>query len=135
MNIVVDTNVIVSGLISPFGPPAQIVRMIASGKVSLCYDSRILVEYRDVLLRPKFPFAKEFVEALLDQITATGIIVVGTLLESALPDTSDEPFLEIALAEDVPLVTGNVKHFPKKKRQGALVFSPSEFIAFLRRHP
>ena len=30
MRIVLDTNVLVSSLLSPFGPPAQVVRMVSS---------------------------------------------------------------------------------------------------------
>jgi putative PIN family toxin of toxin-antitoxin system len=133
MIIVLDTNVLVSGLLSPFGAPGQIVRMVASGEVVLCYDARILSEYREVLLRPKFPFSKDMVEALLDQIVANGVIIVGRPLPHALPDRSDEPFLEVALAaDDVTLVTGNMKHYPKGKRQGVLVLSPAEFLDHLK---
>jgi hypothetical protein len=31
MKIVLDTNVLVSGLLQPFGPSGQIVRLVASG--------------------------------------------------------------------------------------------------------
>ena len=134
MRIVLDTNVLVSGLLSPYGAPGQIVRMIASGEVVLCYDARILSEYREVLLRPKFPFSEEMVEALLDQIPTSGVIVVGRPLRLELPDRSDEPFLEVALAMDeVALITGNVKHFPKRKRQGVQVLSPAEFLELSRK--
>jgi predicted nucleic acid-binding protein len=46
MRIVLDTNVHVSGLLSPFGPPAQIVRLVASGTIVLCHDARILAEWK-----------------------------------------------------------------------------------------
>ncbi len=49
MIVVVDTNVLVAGLLSPFGPPGEIVRMIVAGSLSLCFDARILSEYSDVL--------------------------------------------------------------------------------------
>ena len=35
-----------------------------------------------------------------------------------LPDPDDAPFLECALAADVPLVTGNPRHFPKSAAKG-----------------
>jgi len=38
MRIVLDTNVVVSGLLTPFGASAQIIRMVASGHLVLCYD-------------------------------------------------------------------------------------------------
>ncbi len=46
MRIVLDTNVVVSGLLNAFGPSAQIVRLVAAGNLDLCYDARILTEYR-----------------------------------------------------------------------------------------
>jgi putative PIN family toxin of toxin-antitoxin system len=134
MKTVLDTNVLVSGLLSPYGAPGQIMRMIASGEIVLCYDARIIAEYREVLLRPKFSFSKDAVEALLDQMATTGIIVVGRLSRHGLPDRSDQPFLEVALAaEDPILVTGNVKHYPKQRRQGVKVMSPAEFLELTRK--
>jgi putative PIN family toxin of toxin-antitoxin system len=59
MNIVLDTNVLVAGLLSPFGPCAEIVRMISSGKLTLSFDARILSEYNQVLRRPKFKFEED----------------------------------------------------------------------------
>ncbi|HKI01222.1 MAG TPA: putative toxin-antitoxin system toxin component, PIN family [Thermoanaerobaculia bacterium] len=54
MKIVLDTNILVSGLLQPFGPSGQIVRLVAAGELVLCHDSRILAEYWEVLLRKKF---------------------------------------------------------------------------------
>jgi putative PIN family toxin of toxin-antitoxin system len=129
MRVVVDTNVLVSGLLSPFGPSAQIIRMVASGVLALCHDARILSEYRDVLLRPKFGFPKEAVDALLDQIISAGETVTSEPLRVALPDRDDEPFLEVAVSGGAEaLVTGNLKHYPREAREGAVVLSPAEFI-------
>ena len=133
MKIVLDTNVLVSGLLQVFGPSGQIVRLVASGELILCYDPRILVEYRDVLFRKKFRFDPERVDALLDQITAGGIQVMARPLAVRLPDPNDEPFLEVALAGGVQyLVTGNGKHYPVDARQGVEVLSPREFIELSR---
>jgi len=72
MKVVLDTNVIVSGLLSPFGRAGEIMRLVASGKLELCYDARIISEYKSVLLRNKFSFLKESVEDLIDQIRFAG---------------------------------------------------------------
>ncbi|HXL73081.1 MAG TPA: putative toxin-antitoxin system toxin component, PIN family, partial [bacterium] len=64
MIVVLDTNVLVSGLLSPYGPPGEIVRMVSSRALSLCFDARIISEYAEVLTRPKFPFRRDAVEAL-----------------------------------------------------------------------
>ena len=129
-----DTNVLVAGLLSPFGPPGEIVRMIASGTLRLCFDARILTEYGEILARPKFQFSSEQTRALLEQIKTEGLSVAGDPLPARLPDPTDEPFLEAAVAGEADcLITGNIKHFPSAKRQGAVVLSPSEFLDYFRK--
>lgn len=130
----VDTNVLVAGLLSPFGPPGQILGMIASGSLALCFDARVLTEYYDVLHRPKFPFHDDHIQALLDHITATGIIVAGTPLPIRLPDPADEVFLQAALAGKARcLITGNLKHFPLTSRQGMRIMAPRDFLEWYRK--
>ena len=129
MRVVVDTNVLVSGLLSPFGPPGVIVSLTAGGRLSLCHDARILAEYTEVLCRPSFPFSHEEVAVLTAQITARGVLASPVPLASRLPDADDEPFLEVAIAaRAVFLVTGNGDHFPPDRRCGARVVSPREFV-------
>lgn len=133
MIIVLDTNVLVSGLLNPHGPPGRIVPLIADGKLSLCFDARIISEYRDVLLRPAFSFCAGHVEALIAQIWAAGIAVASMPLPHPLPDHDDEPFLEAALAGGAQcLVTGNPRHFPACLRCGIEVVSPAEFLDLYR---
>lgn len=133
MKVVVDTNVLVAGLLSPFGPPGEIVRMIASGSLSVCFDARIIAEYAQVLSRPKFPFSQEHIDALLDQVKASGVIVSAEPLSAHLPDQGDEPFLEVAVSGHAQyLITGNLKHFPASHRQGMRVLSPGDFLDFYR---
>lgn len=133
MKVALDTNVVVSGLISPFGAPGEIVRMVASGALELCYDARVLSEYGSVLLRQKFSFNQAHMGDLLDQIEACGHVTTGKLLTKRLSDPDDEPFLEIALGGEAHyLVTGNLKHYPAEKRQGMRVVSPTEFLEIYR---
>jgi len=108
--------------------------MAAAGDVQLCYDARILSEYKDVLMRPKFSFNPADVNDLLVQIETCGFAVASTPLTRRLPDSDDEPFLEIALAGRAQcLVTGNIRHYPPKKREGMLIVSPTDFLEFYRR--
>ena len=135
MKLVLDTNVLVAGLLSPFGPCGEIVRMVSSGEVTLALDARILTEYQEVLARPKFKFDQDRVAAILDLIEHRGAITAASPLIQPLPDPDDEPFLEIAIAARVAcLVTGNRVHFPTEFCQGATVLSPTEFLMFYRQH-
>ncbi|KAF0219327.1 MAG: nucleic acid binding [Geobacteraceae bacterium] len=133
MNIVLDTNVLVAGLLSPFGLCGEIVRMVSSGELTLSFDARILRGYEEVLARPKFKFDKDKVAALLDQIEYRGLTVASSPLFQSLPDLDDEPFLEVALAVDVIcLVTGHQVHFPSDLCRAVTVLSPGEFLAFYK---
>ena len=129
MKIVLDTNVLVAGLLSPFGPYGDIVRLVSSGDLVLCFDARILSEYREVLSRPKFHFNQYQVAALLDFIEHQGWVTAAVPLPEPLPDPDDEPFLEIAISAPASyLVTGNAVHFPLKFRRGIKVVSPADFL-------
>lgn len=129
MRIVVDTKVLVSSLLSPFGPSNAIRQLIAAGAVQVCYDVRILHEYREVLTRPRFPFSEDDVHDLLSQIEADGALISTGPLTGRLPDPDDEPFLAVALAGRARcLVTGNLRDFPTERRQGVLAVSPRQFL-------
>jgi putative PIN family toxin of toxin-antitoxin system len=134
MKIVLDTNVIVSGLLTPFGTSGQIVRMVSSGKLILQYDSRILLEYQEVLYRSKFQFDKDQIDLLIDYIKKNGQTVPTSPLKKRLPDPDDAPFLEVAIGGSAEyLVTGNKAHYPRKFREGIKILSPTEFINFYRK--
>ncbi len=137
MKIVLDTNVLVSGLLNPYGPPGRIVLLTAAGELSLGFDARVMAEYRVVLLRPKFDFPPEHVESLLRQIEAGGAAVAARPLASPLPDRDDEPFLEVAIAAAAEylaeyLVTGNTRHYPRRLCGGVRVVSPAAFLEIYR---
>lgn len=136
MKIVLDTNVIVSGFLNPYGPPGSIAGFAASGDLTLCYDARILAEYREVLLRPRFELDAQAVDDFLAQVEAEGEPVTAAPLPQHLADRSDEAFLEVALSARARcLVTGNRQHFPTRLCLGMEVLSPADFVEAFRKRP
>lgn len=129
MIIVLDTNVVVSGIFRPYGKAAAILRLVVSGLLTPAYDQRILAEYREVLTRPKFNFSEELVKNFLSLIEEEGILVPAKPLSHSLPDPDDEAFLEIALSSKATaLITGNKRHFIKKVYEKTRILSPAEFL-------
>lgn len=129
MRIVLDTNVLVSGTISPFGPSARILELILTGGISLVFDDRILTEYRRVLSRKRFGLNADDVADLLHYLETTGEHITVPSVSVILPDPDDRPFLEVALAARVDaLVTGNIRHYPSGHCQGVVVLSPAAFL-------
>jgi len=134
VRIVVDTNVLVSGLLTPFGTCGAIVRMLTSADIVLCVDARILLEYDDVLRRPKFDIDPHKAAVVMDYIHDYSEVHPASPIGRSLPDEDDNPFLEVALSAAADcLVTGNLKHFPKRCRAGVRVLSPQQFLDDFRK--
>ncbi len=127
---VIDTNVLVSGLLNPNGAPGRVVDQLRTGQLQVVIDDRILDEYVRVLRHPYFEryFTKIDREHLIDYLTYNSEYTIATVRCNNLPNPSDAPFLETALTAAVPLVTGNQKHFPPDKSGGCRIYSPAEFI-------
>jgi len=121
---VLDTNVLVSALLVAESPPARILGMTLYGKIVLCYDSRIMMEYKTVLFRPKFPFQKSDVDNLLEMITSKGVSVLAEPQVIPFADINDRKFYEVALSMGAFLITGNGKHYPAHQ----FILSPAEFM-------
>jgi len=129
MRIVLDTNVLVSGLLTPFGTCGEIVRMLTSAEIVLCADARILLEYDDVLHRPTFDINPHDVDVVMEYIQKSAEVHATSPLARPLPDEDDNPFLEVAVSSDADcLVTGNLKHFPTRCRADVRVLSPRQFL-------
>ena len=129
MIAVLDTNVLVSALWTPSGKASAIVNAALSHELRLCHDYRIMDEYREVLLRPKFKFLPWQVLSLLDAIEKEGLSVAAVPLPNIpFPDETDRMFYEVAKFCRAPLVTGNLKHFPKE----SWIVSVADFYRTLR---
>ena len=131
MKVVIDTNVIVSGLLNPYRHPAEILRLLLTGSLKLFYDARIISEYSEVLNRSKFQFDKENISIFVKEIETAGTPVIPLPLKKSLPDPDDNMFLEAALAGNAEcIITGNTNHYPKKLCSGIRVLSPTEFVSY-----
>jgi predicted nucleic acid-binding protein len=127
---VFDTNVMVSGFLSPHGPPGFIVDWLREGTVRAAVEDRIVAEYREVLKRPEFGLPAAEVDIALDEILYFAVwpIVPPGCVPGRLPDPHDLPFAECAAAARCPLVTGNVRHFPKEIL-GQPILTPAQFVS------
>jgi putative PIN family toxin of toxin-antitoxin system len=137
MRIVLDTNVLVSGLLHSQGNPGKVLALALAGVVHLCHDRRILAEYAEVLARPRFRFDPERAREVLVKLEQDGTSIQASDQPLDLPDADDEPFLAVALASPADyLVTGNLGDYPVEKRRSCAVVSPAEFMRiWSHRHP
>jgi predicted nucleic acid-binding protein len=135
MRLVVDTNVLVAGILSASGPPGWIVEALLSGEIEPVLDAGIRAEYEDVLTRPELSLKPERVAAVLDVIDAFSLEALVPPWPEPLPDPDDAPFLAVAAWVGCPLVTGNLRHFPAKARGGVVVLTPRQTVDHFSRRP
>ena len=127
---VIDTNVLVSALITknPEAATAKVVRLLLDNGFLPVYDADILVEYKDVSHRSKFPILPEVADALISFIIENGVEASRVRFDEPMPDEDDRVFYEVTLSKDDSfLVTGNLKHYPISPR----VITPADFVSLI----
>lgn len=128
---VIDTNVIVSALISKSleSNPLKVFRAIFQNRIVPLYNDEIMDEYRTVLSRPKFRLDKSMIETVLKAVAVDGLRMNRTPADDVdFPDLKDIVFYEVALSkEDSYLITGNIKHFPLEP----FIVTPAEMVRIL----
>lgn len=113
IRVVVDTNIIVSALLQPLGPPAQVFFMAINGSIQLCISGNVYAEYEEVIRRPRLRRDEDVIAGTLQTIREKALWVRPTQSIRACADPDDDIFLECAQAAQAAyLVTGNIKDFP-----------------------
>lgn len=56
---VIDTNVLISSVLTPGGFPSRVFDLVGSGNIIPIFDERMLYEHYRVLCYPKFNFNKQ----------------------------------------------------------------------------
>ncbi len=126
MNIVLDTNILVSAAWSPGRNATKILEAAFMGRFTVCHDYRIIEEYQRVLHYPKFKFTESEIDSVLEPIIKNGISVIPDPIKD-IPferDETDRKFYEVARFCNAVLVTGNLAHYPEDKN----IILPAEFI-------
>ena len=122
MRIVLETGVLVSGVLSPHGAPAAILRALLTGRARLCYDERILSDYRKVLTGGACAFDEDDVGELLGFLEASGERTLSEPMKLDLRDPEQAPFAEVARAGGADcLVAERVESFPAGVGSGCSV--------------
>ena len=129
---VIDTNVVVSALISknPANNPLAVLSSVYAGEITPIFNDEIIAEYQEVLSRDKFHLNKDDIDSALKVITDYGLNLKRTeVTNEVFPDSKDIVFYEVKMSkDDAYLVTVNIKHFPNKP----FVVTPKEMVDILK---
>jgi len=140
INVVIDTNILVAGLIGRKGPNREVLRLCFMGDLQPVIGNALYLEYQDLLNR-------ENVQALCRQTTVSleeflddfasicTAVDAWFLWRPNLPDKTDNHIIELAIAANADyIVTNNLKDFaqPELLHGGYEVISPQQLLRRIR---
>ena len=134
---VIDTNVIVSALVSKNEDSATVktIFKIFDKSIIPVFSKEIIAEYSEVLSRGKFKnkLSTKNVHKTIKMILDNGIELSGIETEEKPSDPKDVIFYEVTMdsrqTQDSFLVTGNIKDFPIKP----FIVTPKEMMEILEK--
>ena len=112
MQLVIDTNIIVSALLSADSNAFKVLSDALDGKYTVLISEEIFQEYQDVLHREKFGFDEEIISFLLEWFKENAIWIEVSKSNIPMKDEKDRVFYDLAKSCKARLVTGNIKHYP-----------------------
>lgn len=130
---VLDTNVIVSAVLSPRSVPRQAFDLAFSISTVVVSDS-ILIEVDDVLRRPKFERYVSEDERLqfLAKFVGDAMIIEVTEVVTDCRDSKDNKFLELAVSGGAKyIISGDADLLVLDPFRGIPVVTPQAFISQL----
>lgn len=115
MRVVLDTNTLVSAVLSPNGPPRRLLDAARNQVFELCSSPVLLAELLDVVTREKF--AKRFQAAgltplgIVKEIRRMAYMVAPTNVPRVIvSDADDDQVLACAVAGQADLIVSGDKH-------------------------
>ena len=132
MKVVLDTNVLISGIIFG-GNPREILNAAIRGEIILFFSRYILEELEMVLGRPKFGFPPEVILAILTELNTAGTLVVPTMrIDSIKEDPDDNRIIECAVEANADyLVTGDAHLLDLRRYKHIEIVNPTDYLAIL----
>ena len=115
MQVVIDTNIIVSALLNSRGACYVFLDRVFAGVYDVVVSENIILEYDDVLRRSQFGFDEEDIDFIIGWFKNNALMVEvneNAYRPDEVLDEKDIPFYATAKATKSRLVTGNVKHYP-----------------------
>jgi putative PIN family toxin of toxin-antitoxin system len=125
MNVVLDTNILVSAALTPKGKADGVLGIIFdNAQIQLDSCDIIIAEYRRVLSKPRLSIAPEVQFEILESIKNDGRYVKPEMSKIPFTHEDDRIFYDAAKCADAYLITGNKKHYPKER----FILNPAEFL-------
>jgi len=132
LKFVLDTNVLVSALISGKGNPALLLDK-AGEKYMLFISKDILIEFEEVISRDKFGFKDEEINTIIEAIISVSEAVNPEIkLDVIKADPDDNKILECAVACRASYIVSGDRHLLDLKEYGRIkIITPKAALDLL----
>jgi putative PIN family toxin of toxin-antitoxin system len=129
MNVVLDTNIFVSGIFWK-GEPNRILELWKEGKIQLINSIEIIVEISRILSDFKIQLSEEHKKEWIHLITINSTIVEPKeKFNIVKDDPTDNKFIDAAVAGKVKYIVTRDKHLLKIKQfRNTTIITPEEFM-------
>jgi uncharacterized protein len=135
---VLDTNILISGLITPRGTPAKVLLAWRVGHFDLVTSFPLLLELKEAISRPhlkdRYRLSPQDIHDFIALIENTALLITNPRIVSAqLRDPDDLAVLACALAGNAEyIVTGDYDLLDLHSFEGVQIVRPSLFLQLLR---
>jgi hypothetical protein len=135
--VVLDTNVLISALLSAEGPPAQIIDLWEAGVFDVAVSDPLLDELKRVLrykrVRKYLEMTSVEIDSLIKQWSPTAVYIDSEMrLDLVEDDPDDNRVLECAVAAEAEyIVSGDDHLLDLGEYRGIEVLPPAGFIVLL----
>ena len=127
MRVVLDTNVLVSGVFFS-GPPSRVLKAWRDGRLTLVYSAAIFEEYDRVFMELTDDFPTINARPILDLLVFYGEIVqAANITVSACRDPADDKFLQCLLASKADCLISGDRDLLEGDFEDCSVLSPRQF--------
>jgi putative PIN family toxin of toxin-antitoxin system len=135
MRLVLDTNILLSALLSPLGAPAKLLDAWERKRFTLVASDALIAELRDVAGRP---FFRARLRASAAELLAAGLRDFSFFCQDLpsgiiAPDPKDSYLLALAEASQAEfLVTGDKQLLSLKQHKSTKIIIPAAMIELLK---
>jgi putative PIN family toxin of toxin-antitoxin system len=133
IDIVLDTNVLVTALRSSRGASYHLLTLLEGSQFQVHISTTLIAEYEAVLKRGLLTLSNSHIDDILDFLCARAKHhKIYYLWRPILKDPGDDFLLELAVKSQARIITWNINDFKRALPLGVLVQTPREFLDFLK---
>jgi uncharacterized protein len=129
MNVLIDTNVLLSAAVRDRDPERAVIFVACEDSWRWIVTSDILQEYENVLRRPKFALSDVQLAEWMQVLGLRTILVASPPVVQFERDPKDAPFLAAILAMPIDiLITGDADLLSLKETTPTRILTVAEFV-------